>query len=70
MTVSLAVLSTREGVLAYPNQAADILANEPPNSTDPVITDEVLATRAGCLRFPNEAAAYIAELRDSGSSSS
>lgn len=62
MAISLTTLSTREGVLAYPNEAADILANEPPSSTDPVITDEVLATRAGCLRFPNEAAAYIADL--------
>lgn len=62
MPISLTTLSTREGVLMYPNEAAEILANEPPNSTDPVITDEVLATRAGCLRFPNEAAAYIAEL--------
>lgn len=68
MTISLTTLSTRAGVLSYPNQAADILANEPPMSTDPVITDEVLATREGCLRFPNEAAAYIAELIPSSSS--
>ena len=69
MTVSLTTLSTRAGVLLYPNEAAAILANEPPGSTDPVITDEVLATRAGCLRFPNEAAEYIAELIPSSSSS-
>ena len=62
MTISLDTLSTREGVLMYPNQAAAILANAPPGSTHTEITDEVLATRAGCLRFPNEAAAYIAEL--------
>lgn len=54
----------------YPSLAAEVLANDPPLSTDPIITDEILATRAGCLRFPNEAALYIAELLDNSSSSS
>lgn len=69
MAIFLSTLSTREGVLMYPNQAAQLLADDPPLSTDPVITDEVLATREGCLRFPNEAAAYIAEIAASSSAS-
>ncbi len=70
MAVYLSTLATRAGVLMYPNEAAGVLADDPPLSTDPVITDEVLATREGCLRFPDQAAAYIAEIAASESSSS
>jgi hypothetical protein len=70
MSIPLSTLSTRAGVLMYPSEAAQVLENNPPNSTHPVITDEVLATRAGCLMYPSIAAGYIDELSDSSSSSS
>ena len=54
----------------YPGEAAEVLANDPPGSTDLVITDEVLATRAGCLKYPSIAAEYIDELASLSSSSS
>ena len=69
MAVSLTVLSTRAGVLRYPNEAAAILTNEPISDASPPLhpTSEVLQTRAGCLRFPTQAAEYIAELIPSSS---
>ena len=70
MTISLDVLSTREGVLMYPNQAANEIADggtfDPLEDSDQ-ITYDVLSTRAGVLRFPEAAAARIAALTSSSS---
>jgi hypothetical protein len=67
---SLTVLATRNGVLIYPTDAANILKASPPETTNTVISDEVLATRAGVLRYPEIAANYIAELASESTSSS
>ena len=72
MTISLDVLSTREGVLMYP----DIVANEiadggtfSPLEDSNQITYDVLSTRAGVLRFPEAAADRIDQIASSSSSS-
>lgn len=59
MTINPELLITRKGVLRFPNEAAKVLEDNPPGSSNSIITDEVLATRAGVLRFPNEAADAI-----------
>lgn len=63
MSISIEVLATREGVLQYPNQAAQEIADggtfDPLEATNQV-TYEVLSTRAGVLRFPQEAADRLA----------
>ena len=70
MTISIDVLSTCEGVLMYPNQAANEIADggtfDPLEDSDQ-ITYDVLSTRAGVLRFPEAAAARIAALTSSSS---
>ena len=72
MTISLDVLSTREGVLQYPDIAATTVEDggtfDPLEDTDK-ITYEVLSTRAGVLRFPEAAATRIAQIASSSSSS-
>lgn len=68
MTISLEVLSTREGVLMYPNQAAEEIENGGTFIAE--VTYETLSTRAGVLRFPQEAANRILEIAASSSSSS
>jgi hypothetical protein len=72
MTISLDVLSIREGVLMYPDIAANEIADG--GTFDPLedsekITYEVLSTRAGVLRFPEAAASRIAAIASSSSSS-
>lgn len=61
MAISIEVLATREGVLQYPDIAAQEIYDggsfTPQNDS---ITYEVLSTRAGVLRFPQEAADRIA----------
>ena len=64
MSIPLTSLNTREGVLRFPNEAAQALSDTPPESTNPLLTDEVMATRAGVLRFPNEAANFIQDIID------
>ena len=68
MTISLDVLSTREGVLMYPQQAAEEIENGGTFTAE--VTYETLSTRAGVLRFPQEAANRILEIAASSSSSS
>lgn len=68
MSISLDVLSTREGVLMYPNQAAEEIENGGTFIAE--VTYETLSTRAGVLRFPQEAANRILEIAASSSSSS
>lgn len=63
MTIAIEVLATRAGVLMYPEQAAQEIADG--GEFDPLedssqITYDVLSTRAGVLRFPQEAADRIA----------
>lgn len=67
MTISLDVLSTREGVLMYPNQAAEEIENGGTFIAE--ITYETLSTRAGVLRFPQEAANRILQIAASSSTS-
>lgn len=69
-SVATNILATRTGVLMYPNEAAALLAANPPGSESTVVTDAVLATRSGCLRFPDKAAEYIAYIAEASSSSS
>lgn len=64
MAITPELLTTREGVLRFPNEAASILQGTSAGSTNAIITDEVLATRAGVLRFPTEAADYIQYILD------
>jgi len=70
MAISLDVLSTREGILMYPdiadNEIADGGTLDPLEDSDQ-ITYDVLSTRAGVLRFPEAAAARIAALVSSSS---
>lgn len=70
MAISLDVLSTREGILMYPDIAANEIADggtfDPLEDSDQ-ITYDVLSTRAGVLRFPEAAAARIAALVSSSS---
>lgn len=63
MAIAIEVLATREGVLQYPDIAAQEIADGgtfDPLESSSQITYEVLSTRAGVLRFPQEAADRIA----------